>query len=72
MNGFPHDAADRTFDESWRPAIDHLGGTVDKPVWMSEGNGANQRSRAGFITTRFRRAVPSEDFLRLAITSRGT
>ncbi len=65
MNGFPHDAADRTFDDSWSPAIDHFGGKLDKPVWMSEGNGANHMITRGFYHYTLPSSVPSEDFLRL-------
>ena len=65
QNGFPKDAADRTFEDSWRPAIDHLGGKLDKPVWMSEGNGANRMIVRGMYHYTLPPSVADEDFLRL-------
>jgi hypothetical protein len=60
LTGYPHDAADRTFGESWAP-IEKL----DKPVWMSEGNGANRAIVRGFYHHTLPPTVPGEDFLRL-------
>ena len=56
------------------PASDgaQLAGELDKPVWMTEGNGANRFISRGFYHYSLPETVPQEDFCRRRIISRGT
>ena len=59
LTGFPKDAADRTLDESFGM----INSGRDKPVWMTEGNGANRTIVRGFfhytLPDRCRRRISS-------------
>ncbi|HZZ45033.1 MAG TPA: hypothetical protein VFE58_19005, partial [Tepidisphaeraceae bacterium] len=57
MAGFPGDVAERHFQDALGPAIQKLGGKLDKPVWMTEGTGANGAITRGF----YHYSAPGED-----------
>jgi hypothetical protein len=63
LTGFPGDEAERTLNESFGVAM--LGGKLGKPIWMSEGNGANRTIVRGFYHYTLPPTVPDEDFVRL-------
>jgi hypothetical protein len=59
FTGFPGDAVER----GYRTALGAIG-TIDKPVWMTEGNGANRMLKRGFYHYTLPDEIPAEDFIR--------
>ncbi|HTL28494.1 MAG TPA: hypothetical protein VL282_04715, partial [Tepidisphaeraceae bacterium] len=59
FTGFPNDAVER----GYREALGAIG-KIDKPVWMTEGNGANRLLKRGFYRYTLPEGIPTEDFVR--------
>jgi hypothetical protein len=59
FTGFPGDAVER----GYHTALDPIG-KIDKPVWMTEGNGANRMLKRGFYHFTLPDTIPPEDFVR--------
>lgn len=45
--GFPGDAVERDYKNSWQPILDAHGGKSDKPIWFSEGNAVDHLGGRG-------------------------
>ncbi len=59
FTGFPGDAVER----GYHTALDSIG-KLEKPVWMTEGNGANRMLGRGFYHYTLPPTIASEDFVR--------